>query len=53
MTLWEPSPQGFWVLRQNSPKFGNSVYLSEISNLCTFASTQYEFSLDKELVYPV
>ena len=43
MTLWGPTPQGFLVLGQNSPKLSVSACKSEINN--------YEFSLDQELVY--
>ena len=53
MTLQGPSPQGFLVIRQNSPKFSVSAHKREITNLHTFMSTRYEFSLDKELVYPI
>ena len=53
MTLQGPSPQGFLVLKQNSPKLSISAYKSEITNLHIFTSTQHEFGLEKELVYPI
>ena len=53
MTLQEPSPQGFSILRQNSSKLNMSACKSEITKLCTFMLIYYEFSLGKELVYPI
>ena len=53
MTLWGPSLQGILVLQQNLFKLSVSTCKSEITNLHTFMSSQYEFCLGKELVYPV
>ena len=53
MTLWGPSSQGILVLQQNSFKLSVITYKSEITNLCTFMSTQYEFCLGEKLVYPI